>query len=92
MRFCQPGCSAEHAVGRSSQQLVVTIRHEQPVQRAAEPGFGEETSGKIELLEAQIEAGAEVVQLFDSWAGILPEPAFLRWVIEALEQPFVLAL
>jgi uroporphyrinogen decarboxylase len=22
------------------------------------------------------------VQLFDSWAGVLPEPAFARWVIE----------
>src|SRR6266851_4126720 len=36
----------------------------------------------ISLLAAQIEAGAEVVQLFDTWAGILPEPAFERWVIE----------
>ena len=35
-----------------------------------------------EYLAAQISAGAEVVQLFDTWAGILPEAAFERWVIE----------
>ena len=33
-------------------------------------------------LSAQIDAGAEVVQLFDSWAGVLPEAAFKKWVIE----------
>ena len=33
-------------------------------------------------LLAQINAGAEVVQLFDTWAGLLDEPAFQRWVIE----------
>jgi uroporphyrinogen decarboxylase len=32
-------------------------------------------------LSAQIEAGAEAVQLFDSWAGVLPAPEFRRWVI-----------
>ncbi len=37
--------------------------------------------GTIEYLAGQIEAGADLVQLFDSWAGVLPEPAFERWVI-----------
>ena len=32
-------------------------------------------------LLAQIEAGAEVVQLFDTWAGVLPEAEFERWCI-----------
>jgi uroporphyrinogen decarboxylase len=38
--------------------------------------------GTVDFLSAQMAAGAEVVHLFDSWAGILPEPAFERWVIE----------
>ena len=33
-------------------------------------------------LIAQIEAGAEVVKLFDSWAGALPGPLFERYAIE----------
>jgi uroporphyrinogen decarboxylase len=33
-------------------------------------------------LIGQIEAGAEALQLFDSWAGVLPEPEFRRWAIE----------
>jgi uroporphyrinogen decarboxylase len=39
-------------------------------------------SATIEYLSGQVEAGAEAVQLFDSWAGVLPEAAFRRWVIE----------
>ena len=30
----------------------------------------------------QIKAGAEAIQLFDSWAGILPTNQFIKWVIE----------
>ena len=32
-------------------------------------------------LNGQIDAGVEVVQLFDSWASVLPEAEFRRWVI-----------
>ena len=31
-------------------------------------------------LMGQVAAGAEAVQLFDSWAGVLPESQFERWV------------
>ena len=34
-----------------------------------------------DYLIAQIDAGAETVQLFDSWAGVLPEDEFVKWVI-----------
>lgn len=33
-------------------------------------------------LRRQIDAGAEVIQLFDSWSGVLSETEFLRWVVE----------
>ncbi len=40
------------------------------------------TDATIEYLGAQIEAGAEVVKLFDSWAGSLPGDAFERYAVE----------
>lgn len=40
----------------------------------------------VAYLLAQIDAGAEAVQLFDSWAGVLPEPEFSRWVIQPTQR------
>lgn len=40
------------------------------------------TQATIHYLKSQISAGAEVIQIFDSWAGILDEAGFRQWVIE----------
>ncbi len=39
------------------------------------------TDATASYLIRQIEAGAEAVQIFDSWAGILPADQFERWVM-----------
>jgi uroporphyrinogen decarboxylase len=39
------------------------------------------TDATTRHLDAQIAAGVDVVQLFDSWAGILSGPAFERWCV-----------
>jgi uroporphyrinogen decarboxylase len=53
----------------------------------AEPGLFEQlmellTEATVHYLSAQIDAGAEAVMLFDTWAGILPPAQFSKHVIE----------
>lgn len=36
----------------------------------------------ITYLHGQLKAGADVLQIFDTWAGVLPPREFLRWSIE----------
>lgn len=40
------------------------------------------TQSIIQYLSLQIKAGADVVKLFDSWAGVLPPDQLQKWVIE----------
>jgi uroporphyrinogen decarboxylase len=40
------------------------------------------TQSVIRHTQEQIRSGAEVIQLFDSWAGVLSEQEFHEWVIE----------
>lgn len=44
------------------------------------------TEATISYLDAQVEAGVEALQLFDSWAGVLDVEQFNRWVIEPTAQ------
>lgn len=39
------------------------------------------TAASIEYLSGQIAAGADTVQIFDSWSGSLPDTEFHRWVV-----------
>lgn len=43
--------------------------------------IGRIASGTLAFLSLQIEGGAEVVQLFDSWAGALSPDGFEQWVL-----------
>jgi len=40
----------------------------------------------IAYLRQQIDAGVDVVQIFDSWAGVLPMGEFRRWCLEPLRK------
>lgn len=44
------------------------------------------TNASIAYLARQIEAGVEVVQIFDSWAGVLPPLEFQKWIFAPLEK------
>ncbi len=40
----------------------------------------------LHYLSKQIEAGAQAIQLFDSWSGVLDETNFRRWVINPTKE------
>lgn len=44
------------------------------------------TDATTRFLLAQIEAGAEAVQIFDSWAGVLSHDEFRRWAVEPVRE------
>jgi uroporphyrinogen decarboxylase len=58
---------------------------------AEDPGMVHTLLGKLAssvaaYLSAQIEAGAQVVQIFDTWGGILPKEEFLEYSLQYIEQ------
>jgi uroporphyrinogen decarboxylase len=70
------------ATGRGSKDQAVARRmaYGEP-QRFAEL-IAAITDMTIHYLDNQVKAGAQAVQLFDSWCGVLAPAPFQRWVIE----------
>jgi uroporphyrinogen decarboxylase len=40
----------------------------------------------VDYLAAQLEAGADVVQVFDTWSGVLPPDQFDRWCLAPMQE------
>ena len=53
---------------------------------AAHDLLGKITDSTIAYLKAQIEAGVDIVQLFDSWAGVLPTEQYLEFGLKYLRK------
>ncbi|GAC1347389.1 MAG: uroporphyrinogen decarboxylase [Acetobacteraceae bacterium] len=60
--------------------LIRTMAHAQPALLAQL--IEVLVSSTVEYLSAQVEAGSDVLMLFDSWAGVLSPPLFQRHVVE----------
>jgi len=68
---------AGRGVADQAPARLFAYRHPEPFARLIELL----TQASIAYLSRQIEAGVEVVQIFDSWAGSLPPSEFEAWVV-----------
>jgi uroporphyrinogen decarboxylase len=66
--------------GTSDQAPARMFAYEQP--RAFAKLVDRLVENSVSYLEKQFEAGVDAVQLFDTWAGVLPPEEFERWCIE----------
>ena len=71
------GASGDHAEARA-------MAYRDPAGFAAMIELVSEVSARY--LVAQARAGAGALKIFDSWAGVLPEAEFVRWVIEPTQR------
>ncbi len=70
--------------GTSDQAPARIFAYEQP--RAFAKLIDRLVENSVLYLEKQLEAGVDCIQLFDTWAGVLPPEEFARWCIEPAER------
>ena len=66
--------------GKSGKEFLAARKFAIAQPKLMEKLLGKLTLATIDYLRMQIEAGAEAIQLFDSWAGLLTPDEFVRWV------------
>ena len=65
--------------GRSSPDQAAVRRFAYRDPRGFQALIDQLVEASVAYLVAQVDAGAQVLQIFDSWAGVLPDAAFLEW-------------
>lgn len=84
MGFCggpwTVACYMIEGRGKNAFKRAVTVAHHQP--EFLEKLLDDLHHATLAYLSRQIESGAEVVQIFESWGGLLTDEKFRRWVIE----------
>lgn len=70
--------------GTPDQALAKKLALEEP--QAFGHLIGRLVDASVDYLSGQIVAGVDVVQIFDTWAGSLPPPAFERWCVQPTQQ------
>jgi uroporphyrinogen decarboxylase len=69
---------AGHGTPDQAPARIMAYRHPEAFQRIIDVLV----ENSIQYLLGQLKAGADVLQIFDTWAGVLPPREFSRWSIE----------
>lgn len=75
-------CYMVHGEGSKNFARAKAFLYQEP--EAARHLLRELTRATIDYLQAQVESGAQAVQLFDSWAGLLSPEDFNEWALPSL--------
>ncbi|MEX2368598.1 MAG: uroporphyrinogen decarboxylase, partial [Balneolaceae bacterium] len=75
-------CYMVQGEGSKDFNLAKSFMYREP--EAARHVMKELTRATIDYLQAQVKAGAQVVQIFDSWAGLLSPEDFNEWALPHL--------
>ena len=74
--------------GKTSLSLNRTIRFIEEDQERYHRWMKKLTQNTIVYLQAQIKSGADIIQLFDTWAGMLRASDYARWVLPYIKDIF----